>query len=96
MPICWARFVKHLLAVEPPSVRSTQRGLACRQAREPREKNHVSFVSLDISRCSLVIHIVIDCLLPVLVTISITCITSIYTCVVVVVVASSCSLVRSN
>jgi hypothetical protein len=30
------------LAHEPPSVWSTQWGLACRQAREPREKNRVS------------------------------------------------------
>ena len=28
------------LATEPPSERSTQRGLACWQAREPRDKNH--------------------------------------------------------
>ena len=39
-PNVWARFVKHLLAAEPPSERSTQRGLACWQTREPREKNH--------------------------------------------------------
>jgi hypothetical protein len=28
------------LATEPPSEWSTQRGLACWQAREPRDKNH--------------------------------------------------------
>ena len=32
--------VRYQLAVEPPSERSTQRGLACWQAREPRDKNH--------------------------------------------------------
>ena len=88
--------MKHLLATEPPSVWSTQQGLACRQAREPREKNHVSLVLFDISRCSFGIHIVIDCLLPMSVTISITCIAFIYSCVLVVVVASSSSLDRSN
>ena len=93
---CWVRFVKHLLATELPSVWSTQRGLACRQAREPQEKNRVSLVLLDISRCLFDIHIVIDCLLSALVTISITCITFIYSYVVVVVVASSSSLDRSN
>jgi hypothetical protein len=42
----WTRFVQHLLAAEP------QWGLACRQAREPREKNRVSIVidSLDFTR----------------------------------------------
>ena len=38
---------------------STQQRLACWQAREPWEKNHVSLVSLDISWCSLV-FILID------------------------------------
>ena len=85
--------MKHLLATEPPSVWSTQQGLACHQAREPREKNRVSLVSLDISLYLLGVHIVIDCLLPTLVTISITYITFTYTCVVIVVVARSSRLV---
>jgi hypothetical protein len=39
-PNVWARFRKHLLAVEPPSERSTQRGLAWWQPSEPQDKNH--------------------------------------------------------
>jgi hypothetical protein len=58
-PIYWARFVKHLLAIEPSSVWLTQRGLACWQTREPQEKNHVFLFSLDISQHSFGIHIVI-------------------------------------
>jgi hypothetical protein len=42
-PSVWTRFVQHLLAAEPATkCWSTQRELACQQAREPREKNRVS------------------------------------------------------
>ena len=37
-PIVWTRFVKHLLAVEPPSVGRHNGDVACWQACEPREK----------------------------------------------------------
>ena len=37
-PIVWMRFVKHLLATEPPSVGRHNGDVACWQAREPREK----------------------------------------------------------
>ena len=34
----------HLLAAEPPSVDRHNGDIACRQAREPRKKNGVTFV----------------------------------------------------
>ena len=37
-PIVWTRFVRHLLAVESPSVGRHNGDVACWQAREPREK----------------------------------------------------------
>ena len=37
-PIMWTRFVKHLLAAEPPSVGRHNGDIACWQAREPQEK----------------------------------------------------------
>ena len=37
-PIVWMRFVKHLLAAEPPSVGRHNGDVACWQAREPQKK----------------------------------------------------------
>jgi hypothetical protein len=46
-PIVWTRFVQHLLATEPPSVGWHNGDVACRQARESREKIGVSLVKLS-------------------------------------------------
>jgi hypothetical protein len=45
------RFVLHLLAAKPPSVGRHNGDVACRQAREPREKNTCVSCHLVFSRC---------------------------------------------
>jgi hypothetical protein len=47
----WMRFVLHLLATEPPSVGRHNEDVACRQAREPREKNTRISCHLVFSQC---------------------------------------------
>ena len=62
-PIVWTRFVKHLLAAEPPSVGRHNGDVACWQAREPREKNWLSLALwYSLSDC-FSIHLVIGSLL---------------------------------